>query len=526
MKRGAEGLGFNARSVKANDQIINQLHKVPLPAIIHWQGRHWVVLYGKLAKNYVVADPAFGHRRISRQELMSGWNGIMLLLEPDPERFAQELPDEKPQGFSRFLNRIQPYRTLLAEALIINIALGVLSLTSPFLIQILTDDVLVRGDTQLLTIVVIGVILMGLFNGCLQFVQSIMIAHFGQRLHLGLVLEFGRKILHLPLPYYESRRSGEIVSRLQDINEINQLVAQIVARLPSQFFVAFISLGFMLFYSWKLTGLSLLVASIMTLVTLPVMPILQRRNRSLLILGAENQGVLVETFKGALEVKATTAAGQFWEEFQTRFGRLANLSLSMVKLSLVITTLTQFIATIGGVVLLAFGSLLVINKELSIGQLLAFNAMQSNVLGLISAVVNLLDEYFRSQTAVSRLLEVIDAAPETKGESNKPVAEISGNANIRCSNLYFHHTGRVDLLEDFSITLPGGTVIALIGKSGCGKSTLAKLIAGLYQPQSGNIRIGIYNLADLPLDCLRQQLVYVPQDAHFWSRSILENFRC
>lgn len=525
LKRGAEVLGFNARSVKANSQIISQLHQIPLPAIIHWQGRHWVVLYGKSGRNFLIADPAVGQRYLCQKELMANWDGIMLLLEPDPERFFHEFPEDRVQGLGRFLQRIWPYRALLTEALVINIVLGLLSLASPFLIQILTDDVLVRGDTQLLTIVVIGVILMGLFSSSLQFLQSIMTAHFGQRLHLGLVLEFGRKILHLPLPYYESRRSGEIVSRLQDINEINQLVAQIVAQLPSQFFVALISLGFMLFYSWLLTGVSLLVASLMILITLPALPILQQRNRNLLVLGAENQGVLVETFKGALEVKATTAAAQFWEEFQTRFGRLANLSLSTIKLSIAIATLTQFVANIGGVIILAVGSLLVIHKELSIGQLLAFSALQINVLHFISAIVNLLDEYFRSQTSVGRLLEVIDAAPEAKGESSKPLVEISDNADIYCENLHFHHTGRVDLLNDFSLHLPGGKVIALIGSSGCGKSTLAKLVAGLYQPQSGNIRIGPYNLADIPLDCLRQQLVYVPQDAHFWSRSILDNFR-
>jgi ABC-type bacteriocin/lantibiotic exporter with double-glycine peptidase domain len=99
------------------------------------------------------------------------------------------------------------------------------------------------------------------------------------------------------------------------------------------------------------------------------------------------------------------------------------------------------------------------------------------------------------------------------------------DADIECCHLYFHHAGRVDLLEDFSVTIPGGRVIALIGQSGCGKSTLAKLIAGLYQPQSGNIRIGTYNLSDIAIDCLRQQVVLIPQEPHFWSRSILENFR-
>ncbi|MEO0935583.1 MAG: ATP-binding cassette domain-containing protein, partial [Cyanobacteria bacterium J06641_2] len=154
-----------------------------------------------------------------------------------------------------------------------------------------------------------------------------------------------------------------------------------------------------------------------------------------------------------------------------------------------------------------------------------FNAMQANVLAFISLIMSLADEYFRSKTAVSRLLEVIDATPEAVADSQKPIAKLPDSEDIFCSNLCFHHTGRTSLLEDFTIKLPGGKSMAFIGKSGCGKSTLAKLIAGLYQPQSGNICVGMYSLQDLSLECLREQIVLVPQEPHFWSRSILENFR-
>ncbi|MFM8003527.1 MAG: ATP-binding cassette domain-containing protein, partial [Dolichospermum sp.] len=133
--------------------------------------------------------------------------------------------------------------------------------------------------------------------------------------------------------------------------------------------------------------------------------------------------------------------------------------------------------------------------------------------------------FTRAKTATQRLTEVIDATPENEDYGKKPIAKISENADIFCQDLKFHYAGRIDFLEGFSLTIPGGQVVALIGKSGCGKSTLAKLIAGLYPLQSGNIQIGIYNLQDLSLECLRQQVVLVPQDAHFWSRSIIENFR-
>jgi len=526
LKRGAAALGFNARSVKASAEILDKLGSAPLPAVIHWRGYHWVVLYGQRGKKYVVADPAVGIRYLSRKELTEGWvNGVMLLLEPDAVRFFAQ-PDDKDKisGFSRFFQRVLPYKAILGEAFLINLVLGLLSLTSPFLIQILTDDVLVRGDTQLLMAVVIAVMVMNFVSSSLQLVQSNLIAHFAQRLELGLVLEFGRQILRLPLSYYEARRSGEIVSRLRDIREINQLVSQAIISLPSQFFIAVVSFGFMLFYSWKLTAAATVIALLMTFSTIVFLPTLQQKTRSVLVTDAENQGVLVETFKGALTLKTTNAAPQAWDEFQSRFGRLANVTFGTIQIAIYNNVFSRLVSSIGSIALLWFGSILVIGKELSIGQLLAFNSMNGNFTAFISTLITFVDEFTRAKTATERLTEVIDATPENPDDAKKPFAKIPDTADIICTNLNFHHAGRVDLLKDFSITIPGGKVTALIGKSGCGKSTLAKLIASLYSLQSGNIRIGIYNLQDLSLECLRQQVVLVPQEPHFWSRSIIENF--
>ncbi|MEH2010955.1 peptidase domain-containing ABC transporter [Nostoc sp.] len=525
LRRGAEALGFNARSVRASKEILDRMNQAPLPAIIHWKGYHWVVLYGQKGKKYIIADPAYNIRYVSRKELTEAWSDqVMLLLEPDSVRFYAQ-PDEKVKGLWRFMQRALPYGGIIFEAFLCSIVIGLLSLTSPFLLQILTDDVLVRGDTKLLGGVIIAVIVMNLVSSSLQLVQSNLIAHFAQRIELGLVLEFARKILRLPLAYYESRRSGEIVSRLQDIEQINQLISQTVISLPTQLFIGTISLGFMVFYSWKLTLLAFVIAIVMSLSTVVFLPTLQQKIRSILVLDAENQGILVESFKGALTLKTTTAAPQFWEEFQNRFGRLANKTFSTIQIGIINNIFSGLVYAIGSVSLIGFGSILVISKELSIGQLLAFNGMNGNFLAFIGAVLGFIDEFMRAKTATERLTEVIDSTSETQSDTDKPFAKIPSNANIICTNLNFHYAGRLELLEDFSLLIPGGKVVALIGTSGCGKSSLAKLIAGLYTPNSGNIRIGIYNLQDLALDCLRQQVALVPQDAHFWSRSIIENFR-
>jgi len=525
LQRGAELLGFRSRPLKAPLEIVDQIHEIPLPVILHWKGYHYVVLYGRQGKKFVICDPAVGIRYLSRQELLDGWrNGILLLMEPDPIHFFEQ-EDEKREGILRFFKRIAPYRGLLLQIFIGAVSTGLLSLASPFFTQILTDDVLMRGDTHLLSTMIGVVIVMTLFSTGLQLTQSMMIAQFAQRLELGLILEFGRRILHLPLSYYESHRSGEIVSRLGDIQQINSLVVSTVISFPSQFFIAIISFGFMVFYSLKLTAASLALAGIMTITTFLFLPILRQKTRQLLVLEAENQGVIVETFKGALTLKTTTASHSFWNEYQSRFSRFANLVLDTTHIGIFNSTFSQLVSSFGGVAMLGLGSTLVINKELTLGQLLAFNAMSGNVLSLIGMIIGFIDELVLIQTSIQRLTDVIDTTPEDQADDRKPFGVIANDADITFHQVSFYHVDRFELLNDFSLHIPGGKVTALVGKSGSGKSTVVKLLAGLYPLKAGNIRIGLYNLQDLPLECLRQQVILVPQEAHFWSRSIIENFK-
>ncbi len=316
-----------------------------------------------------------------------------------------------------------------------------------------------------------------------------------------------------------------MVSRLRDIQEINRLVSQIVINLPRQFFIAAISLILMLVYSWKLTLAALGVAGAMSLTTLIFLPTLQQKIRRVLITEADNHGLLVEIFKGALTVKVTTAQLQLWDEYQNRFGVLANMLFSTVQIGIINTTFSSLVSTVGGVSLLWLGSYLVINQELSIGQLLAFKSMNDNFLVFIGGVIGFVSQFIRVRAASQRLSEVIDATPEVPADETKPQVALSPQADVVFEKVSFHYQGRVDLLKDFSVAIPGSQVTALIGKSGCGKSSLAKLMTGLYQPQSGSIRIGLYSLEDLALDSLRSQVVMVPQDPHLWNRSIIDNFK-
>ncbi|TRV42946.1 MAG: peptidase domain-containing ABC transporter [Microcystis panniformis Mp_MB_F_20051200_S9] len=527
LKRGAEVLGFHAQAVKGSAEILDKFNSIPLPAVIHWMGYHWVVLYGRKRRKYVIADPAVGVRYLSRRELIEGWqNYIMLILEADPVRLALTQDNYKVNNLEQIFQRIRPYWAILAEALLLNFFLGLTNMAYPLLIQILSDDVLVRRDFTLLNGIVIAVTVMSLFNGGLWLAQSTLTAHFAQRLELSLILEFVRKILCLPLTYYETHRSGEIISRLRDIQRIRNIISQILVSFPSELFIAIASLIFLFFYSWKLMLITALSAATMMLSTIVFLPTLLQQTRHILAEEGENQAILIETFKGGLTLKTTSSASQLWEQLQFRSSRLANLTFRTIQINITNRTFSRIISNLGSVGLLWFGSKLVIVQEISIGQLVASYSLSQNVILLVVDSVTLINELIWIKNAAARLIEVTTTNSEISLDNlTKPFIKISGNADIFCSHLNFHYPGQVPLLEDFSISIPGGQVVALIGESGCGKSTLVKLIAGLYPLQSGNIRLGIYNLNDLALDCLRQQVILIPQEPHFWSRSIIDNFR-
>lgn len=524
LKRGAENLGFHARAAKADGSLLEQLHELPLPVICHWNGNHWVVVHGKDGSDLIVADPGVGILRLDTKEFLRHWsNGVLLLLEPDPSRFAA-LEEDKHPGIWVFLRYLKPFRQLLGQALLLNLLIGLLALAMPLLMQMLTDDVLVRGDTRMLTSLGMGIMALFVVRSVLSLVQGHMVGHFGQKLQLQMVLHYGNRLLKLPIDYFESHRSGEVVSRISDIQRINNLLTNVVLGLPSQLGIAVISLIWMWMYNPQLTMAALACYILVIGCNLSFLPAIQDKTRQLLVRSADNQGFLVEVFRAANVLKTTDATEQAWQEYQRNFGRLANLRWSALKLGLGETTTTGLLGSLSTIALLWFGSSFVISRELSIGQLLAFNGMGVNVLGFLAGLSAISEEVITAQVVIRRLAEVLEREVEDPHSAEKHPVAISPSDDIVCEALRYHHPGRLPLLEDFNLHIPGGITTALIGESGCGKSSLSKLIAGLYPLQHGSIHYGPYSSRDLCLDSLRRQVVLIPQDSEFFNRSIYDNF--
>ncbi|MEM6254990.1 MAG: peptidase domain-containing ABC transporter [Cyanobacteria bacterium P01_D01_bin.156] len=544
LRRGGEALGFKARQVRASKELLSQLSTVPLPAIIHWKGCHWVVLHGQRRAKYIIADPAVGLRWLNQQELMAAWDGIMLLLEPDEIRFYSQAKQQKVTGVPSPLRRLWPYRKLLLESLGLNVAIGLIALVIPFLIQILTDDILIDGDRRMLTIFALGAGVLTLFSTLLEWIQRSLVVYVAQRFELSFTLDFGRQLLQLPLTYFETRNSGEVSARLQDIQIFNRLLLKTLVLLPSEGFTAIVALILMGVYSPILTLWALGLAAAILAPIVIAWPTYQQRARTQLVMAGENLGLLVETFKGAMTLKSINAYPQLLDELQRRLGRLAKYNFETLGFNMTLSLIAKLMIGLDTIVMLWLGGTLVNSQQISVGQLLAVYSLNRTLTLFLLRLVEWGDEFAQVRAVTARILDIIETKPEqrqfaasvelseaTDGVSRKqgtaslPFVEFPMDVAITCTDVSFCYGGRMDLLQDFSVAIPGGKTTALIGESGCGKSTLVKLISGLYSPKSGNIAFGPYSCDDVALDCLRQQVRLVPQDAHFWQRSILENFQ-
>jgi ATP-binding cassette subfamily C protein len=383
----------------------------------------------------------------------------------------------------------------------------------------------VRQNTQLLVITAISVLGLYIVESLVALTQSSLVARFAERFQAGLKADFGKQILNLPFSYHEARRSGTVMSRLGDIQLINQLLSQIIIVVPSQLFVALVSIIVIAIYSWKLATITVVIAIITGLVTILFKPKLEQAIYRSFTTSGKTYGVLAESFNGALAVKTIGAAPQLWQETEELLHQEKGFNIRTAQLGITNDVLTNLLVAFSTILLLWWGSNLVFAKQLSIGQLIAVKGMNDNFLVLARTLVGFAVQFTRVKTVTQMLDELFDYTPENQGDENKPVEQISATDDLICKEINFHYTGRTRLLEDFSLTIPGGKVTAIIGRSGCGKSTLAKIFAGIYPIQSGQIFVCSQNLLDLPLDCLRRQVVLVPQETFFFTRSIIDNFQ-
>ncbi|MBW4497728.1 MAG: ATP-binding cassette domain-containing protein [Oscillatoria princeps RMCB-10] len=518
LAKAAESLGFHAMPVRAS---LNKLEERKNPWIAHWEGIHYIVVYRCKGDRILIADPAIGRRSISRQEFVAHWSGYALLLDPTDR--LQEAESQK-ISLSRFASALAPYRFLIGQIILASLLIQAFGVVTPLFTQIILDKVVVSKSSSSLNVFALGLVLFGVWSTGLTATRQYLLDYFSNRFDLTLISGFISHTLTLPLKFFESRRVGDIITRVQENQKIQQFLTRQVVLAWLDMLMGAAYMGLMAYYNWQLTVLVLALIPPIAILTLVATPLLRRVSRDIFNEEAGQNSLLVEMLTGVSTVKAAAAEREIRWRWEHQFTSSLNARFRGQKLANFLQAAGGSINSLGSAALLWYGATLVIQDQLTIGQFVAFNMMIGKVISPVLAVVNLWDQMQEVTISVERLNDVFEAQPEEiPGQQMLSLPRLRGE--VRFENVTFSYSPQQErnTLQNISFEARPGQTIAIVGRSGSGKSTLVSLLQILYRPDSGRIQIDGHDIRLVSPQSLRSQMGVVPQECFLFSGTILEN---
>ena len=519
LSAAAESIGFTTRPVKAS---LDQLGEQKLPAIVHWEGKHYVVVYEVTRKHVVIADPAIGQRRLSHAEFNEGWTSYALLLQPTA--LLSDATEDRTRLW-QFFELLKPHGLVLLEIFIASIFIQVFALITPIFTQLLIDRVVVQGSTLTLNAIGVGLLIFGLFRVAMTGLRQYLLDHTANKVDLALIVGFIRHTFRLKLSFFESRYVGDIIARVQENRKIQRFITGEALSILLDLLTVFIYVGLMFWYSWKLALLILAIVPPFALLALIATPFLQKISREIFTANAQESRYLIEALSGVSSVKAMAVEQTVrwrWEEFFNKFIK-TNFSGQVIANRLQIASLT--IQTLARTGLLWFGAWLVINNQLTIGQLVAFNMLLDNIIQPFQRLTELWNQLQEVVISVERINDVLETEPEEdlQNQARQPLTQLQGDIRFDGVTFRYHPESDNNVLENLSFEVKAGQKVALVGRSGSGKTTISKLILGLYPPTDGKVLVDGIDVNTLSLQTLREQIGVVDQESFLFGSTIREN---
>lgn len=515
----AESIGFGTRPVKAS---LDKLAQQSLPAIAHWEGKHFIVVYEINDQRVIVGDPAIGQRSLTRAEFNADWTGYALLIQPTGMLFETQ---EEGTGFWKFFEIIRPHFRVLVEIFVASFLIQIFGLVTPLFTQLLLDRVIVQGSISTLNAVGFGLLIFGLFRIVINSVRQYLLDHTANRVSVSLLVGFLKHTFQLPLSYFESRYVGDIVSRIQENQKIQRFLTGEALSVILDLLTLVIYLGLMFSYSWQLAVLVLMVVPPFFILALASTSILRRISREIFNAGAEENSYLIQSLTGIRSIRSMAieqTVRWHWEELLNKLIKKGFTAQVISNRLQIISSLIQLLINTG---LLWYGAWLVIQNQLTIGQLVAFNMLLGNVLSPFQRLAALWNQLQEIIISTERINDVLDAEPE-EDLHNKPRQSLrTFRGNIRFDNVTFryHPESETNVLENLSFEIQPEQTVAVVGRSGSGKTTLSKLILGLYPPTEGKVLIDGLDVTNIALRSLRSQVGVVDQDSFLFGGTIREN---
>ncbi len=520
LARAGESLGFDAKGIRSTYPTLRTL---TLPFIVHWQGYHFAVVYGIAGSRVWMADPAEGFKRISRAEFDRGWTGHCVTFEPTA---GISRDGSRPSPWRRFFRYLIPFKRTLIDLLFAAFIIQVLGLAPPLIIQNILDRVIVFDSPDLLNLMIIGLALAMLFRQTAGFLSTYLMNFMVRKLDFGMIANFHRHVLSLPVSFFARRNTGDIMARFQENATIRRFMTQGSIGTVLNTLMLFTYVTLMFCYNVRLTLLLLAFLPPIILVTLAATPKYKDYARRIFYAGAEAQSRLVEGLAGAEVVKGMGAERAVRLKWEKAYARSMNIRYRAEIFTAVVGTVSGLLRAAAFVVLLWVGSRMVLAQELTIGQLMAFNALVGSIMAPVMGLVAIWDELQEALVSMERLGDVLDLDPE-QPEAAAPSRIIlpAVKGEIRLKNVYFRYggPGGDPILKNLDLTIPAGSTVAVVGRSGSGKTTLARLLVGFHRPTEGKILVDDHDLSLVDLAAYRSRIGYVLQNGTLFSGTISEN---
>ena len=515
----AESFGLQTQILKLP---VSYLTRVDLPVFLKFNTGEVAIGLDTNKSTVLISRPSIGLQRYSVEQLSD--------LADSDECFdvlifrLTDFTPTKKFGLRWFLPSLKKHKRSLIEVFIASFFVQLFQLMNPLVVQQIVDKVIGQGGTGTLPVLAFLIFTFALFENLLTALRTNLFIETTNRIDIALGEQVIDHLLRLPLSYFDNRPVGELSSRLGELEQIRSFLTGTALTVVLDFVFSFIYIAVMIIYSWVLTIVALLVAPLLALITFTISPVVRSQLREKAVLNAKTQNHLVEVLTGIQTVKAQNFETKARWRWKDRYSTYISESFKNAVTSTTSNSFTKFLNQASSLSVLCAGAFLVINGDLTLGQLIAFRIIAGYVTTPLLRLSNLYQNFQQTSISLERLADIIDHPVESGStdQSNIPMPLIDGR--IQYSDVSFSFKPNTPLqLSNVNIDIPPGKFVAIVGQSGSGKSTLTKLLSRLYSPLAGRILIDELDISKVELYSLRSQIGIVPQDSLLFEGSVQDN---
>ena len=522
--KAANEMGFETRPVQA-DKTLFDMSDVPYPFIVHVnkEGKlqHYYVVY-QTKKDYLIIgdpDPSVKITKMSKERFFSEWTGVAIFLAPKP---SYQPHKDKKNGLLSFLPLIFKQKSLIAYIVLSSLLVTIINIGGSYYLQGILDEYIPNQMKSTLGIISIGLIITYILQQAMSFSRDYLLTVLSQRLSIDVILSYIRHIFELPMSFFATRRTGEIISRFTDANSIIDALASTILSLFLDVSILILVGSVLLAQNPNLFLLSLISIPIYIFIIFSFMKPFEKMNHDVMQSNSMVSSAIIEDINGIETIKSLTSEENRYQNIDSEFVDYLEKSFKLTKYSILQTNLKQGTKLVLNIFILWFGAQLVMSSKISIGQLITFNTLLSYFTTPMENIINLQTKLQSAKVANNRLNEVYLVESEFQVQEN-PVHSNFLMGDIEFDDLSYKYGFGRDTLTDINLTIKEGDKVSLVGVSGSGKTTLAKMIVNFFDPYKGQITINHQDIKNIDKKILRRHINYLPQQAYIFNGSILEN---